>query len=99
MFLTLLLVATVIGWNPALPIARLVSAIRDHNQPVEEAASVDGHRRLECQRDAVQAVALSGGRWAIFKNMAKMAAATPAMGFGAGGEERVVFFRSDGIRQ
>jgi hypothetical protein len=62
-------------------------------------AFASGCGRPECQRDAVQAVAFSGGRRAIFKDMAKVAATAPAMGFGAGGEERVVFFRSDGIRQ
>src|SRR5215218_6437092 len=55
-----------------------------------------GHER---QGDAVHAIALAGGRRPVVEHVAEMAAAAPAMHFGAGNEQRAVHRGADGVFQ
>ncbi len=55
--------------------------------------------RLECEAEAVDAMALAGRRRAIVEHMAEVPAAAAAMLFGADHAERQVALVGDGVRQ
>src|SRR5690606_11512660 len=58
-----------------------------------------GSGRDEFQRDAVEAMALAGGRRAVVEDMPQMPAAAAAMAFRAHHEQRGVLGRADGAGQ